>query len=278
MRMPRDLTRDRRTAEYSMAKPNPNKQPKGATDEAAQDDMAAAPGATSPEAGKAEEWAAFDSSFLLPSTSPAPRFPVEALPVNLRSLVVDFAEARLLCHDYVAGSILTACSGAIGKHLLQTQGYRIQKRAFGRAFRIGGTSRHCEHRGLLATRNTVMMYTTPKEGRFAHKFLSGIESREFRDSREPGRRPGEPRTRIRVRRRSGGRIGGKSPNVLRGRATGFRLRGLPFRRRVPATALLYPQAPDARPDAAFRAPALISPAQNQTRSRAGGLPRAIRFR
>jgi hypothetical protein len=25
-----------------------------------------------------------------------------------------FAEARLLCIDYVAGSILTACSGAIG--------------------------------------------------------------------------------------------------------------------------------------------------------------------
>lgn len=75
---------------------------------------AEASGTERPDASNTGEWPIFDPSFLLPSTSPAPRFPVEALPVNLRSLVVDFAEARLLSVDYVAGSILTACSGAIG--------------------------------------------------------------------------------------------------------------------------------------------------------------------
>ena len=62
-------------------------------------------------------WAAFDPLFLLPSTSPAPRFPIEALPENLRSLIVKFAEARLLSVDYVAAAILTACSGAIGNRV-----------------------------------------------------------------------------------------------------------------------------------------------------------------
>lgn len=62
-------------------------------------------------------WAAFDQSFLLPPTSPAPRFPIEALPENLRSLVIKFAEARLLSIDYVAAAILTACSGAIGNRV-----------------------------------------------------------------------------------------------------------------------------------------------------------------
>lgn len=75
---------------------------------------AEASGTERPDASNTDEWPIFDPSFLLPSTSPAPRFPVEALPVNLRSLVVDFAEARLLSVDYIAGAILTACSGAIG--------------------------------------------------------------------------------------------------------------------------------------------------------------------
>lgn len=75
---------------------------------------AEASGAERPGASSTDEWTNFDPSFLLPTTSPAPRFPIEAVPANLRSLVVDFAEARLLCPDYVAGAILTACSGAIG--------------------------------------------------------------------------------------------------------------------------------------------------------------------
>jgi hypothetical protein len=34
-------------------------------------------------------------------------------------------------------------------------------------------------------------------GPIIYRFLPEVESRKFRDSREPGRRPGEPRTRIR---------------------------------------------------------------------------------
>lgn len=60
------------------------------------------------------EWPAFDPSFLSPLTSPPPVFPVHALPPQIRALVVEFAEARLLCPDYVAAAILTGCSGAIG--------------------------------------------------------------------------------------------------------------------------------------------------------------------
>lgn len=68
----------------------------------------------SPETGDHEDLAAPDLSFLLPSTSPAPRFPIEALPEQARALVLDFANSRLLSVDYCAASILTACSGAIG--------------------------------------------------------------------------------------------------------------------------------------------------------------------
>jgi Protein of unknown function (DUF3987) len=67
--------------------------------------------------GTTNGWSTFDSSFLLPPTSPAPRLPIEALPENLRSLVVKFAEARLLSIDYVAAAILTAFSGAIGNRV-----------------------------------------------------------------------------------------------------------------------------------------------------------------
>jgi len=121
--MARDLTRDRRNAENHMAKQaKPEQKPKLAqanvqkigADDPIMIGSAEASGAERPGASNTDEWPTFDPSFLLPSTSPAPRFPVEALPVNLRSLVVDFAEARLLSVDYVAGSILTACSGAIG--------------------------------------------------------------------------------------------------------------------------------------------------------------------
>jgi hypothetical protein len=120
--MARDLTRDRSTAENHMAKQaTPKKQKLDQADvhELGVDDpviidSAEASGTERPEASNTDEWPDFDPLFLLPSTSPAPRFPVKALPVNLRSLVVDFAEARLLNVDYVAGSILTACSGAIG--------------------------------------------------------------------------------------------------------------------------------------------------------------------
>jgi hypothetical protein len=75
------------------------------------------PEAASPATGVTDGWAAFDPLFLSPSTSPAPRFPIEALPENLRSLVIKFAEARLLCVDYVAASVLAACSGAIGNRV-----------------------------------------------------------------------------------------------------------------------------------------------------------------
>jgi hypothetical protein len=59
-------------------------------------------------------WAAFDPSFLSPPTTPPPRFPIELIPTNLRSLIVNIANQRLLSVDYVAASVLTACSGAIG--------------------------------------------------------------------------------------------------------------------------------------------------------------------
>lgn len=75
------------------------------------------PEATSPATGVTDGWAAFDPLFLSPSTSAAPHFPIEALPENLRSLVIKFAEARLLCVDYVAASVLAACSGAIGNRV-----------------------------------------------------------------------------------------------------------------------------------------------------------------
>lgn len=95
-------------------KPDQDHTVESAADDAVIIDTAAAPDAEQARASGPAEWPAFDPSFLLPSTSPAPPFPVEALPVYLRSLVVEFAEARLLCADYVAGAILTACSGAIG--------------------------------------------------------------------------------------------------------------------------------------------------------------------
>lgn len=66
------------------------------------------------ETGSHHDLAAPDLSFLLPSKSPAPRFPLDTLPEQTRSLVLGFANTRLLSVDYCAASILTACSGAIG--------------------------------------------------------------------------------------------------------------------------------------------------------------------
>jgi hypothetical protein len=75
---------------------------------------ASVPEASSGATNITSGWAPFDPMFLSPPTSSAPRFPIESLPKSLASLVAQFAEARRLSVDYVAGAILTACSGAIG--------------------------------------------------------------------------------------------------------------------------------------------------------------------
>lgn len=62
----------------------------------------------------ANDWAPADMGFLAPSTAPAPAFPLSEMPTTFGALMVGLADARQVPLDYVAGSVLGACSGALG--------------------------------------------------------------------------------------------------------------------------------------------------------------------
>lgn len=59
-------------------------------------------------------WPDVDLGLLEPTDAPAPIFPIETLPLQLRGLVMGFAGQRRLPLDYVAGSVIGACAIAIG--------------------------------------------------------------------------------------------------------------------------------------------------------------------
>lgn len=59
-------------------------------------------------------WPAIDLAWLSPPIASSVVFPLQALPPQLSATVADFATARRLCHDFVAGAILGAASAAIG--------------------------------------------------------------------------------------------------------------------------------------------------------------------
>jgi hypothetical protein len=61
----------------------------------------------------ADAKAAFDPLSPQPPTFAASRCSIKALPENMHCLATEFAEARLLCADYIAATIITAYLGAI---------------------------------------------------------------------------------------------------------------------------------------------------------------------
>lgn len=60
------------------------------------------------------DWPPVDMGFLAPTTAPAPAFPLSELPATFGALISGLSEARQVPLDYVAGTVLGACSGAIG--------------------------------------------------------------------------------------------------------------------------------------------------------------------
>src|SRR5690606_25264458 len=62
-------------------------------------------------------WASADMGFMDPAMGTAPALPLTKLPHSFAALVTQFSEARCLAPDFVAFSLLSAVSGAIGNRI-----------------------------------------------------------------------------------------------------------------------------------------------------------------
>jgi len=73
--------------------------------------------ARTPSGAVSAGWREVDLDFMAPQQTASPAFPIDLLPDAIRAMMIAFCLARQLVMDFVAMSILTAFSGAIGNRV-----------------------------------------------------------------------------------------------------------------------------------------------------------------